>query len=83
VIEYVTYPGDRKRYFRFISRDINSIISETQAKLKKSRETIQQIIQLKKDPNSRNSRFLKHVAVGMDFFTKRLNDLKEEYRNKA
>ena len=83
VIEYVTYPGDRKRYFRFISRDIDSIISETQVKLRKSQETIQQIIKLKKDPDSRNSRFLRHVSVGMDFFTKRLNDLKEEYRNKA
>ena len=28
VIEYVTYPGDRKRYFRFVSGDINEIIAE-------------------------------------------------------
>ena len=34
VIEYVTYPGDRKRYFRFVSGDINEIIAEIEKRTK-------------------------------------------------
>jgi|ADurb_H2B_03_Slu_FD_contig_31_2129793_length_753_multi_3_in_0_out_0_1 DNA-binding transcriptional regulator GbsR (MarR family) len=80
VIEYITYTGDRKRYFRFISKDIHAIISETEVKLKKSREIIQQVIRLKKDPGSRNAAFLKHISVGMAFFIHKLDDLKKEYK---
>ena len=28
VLEYVTYPGDRKRYFRFVSANISDMIDE-------------------------------------------------------
>lgn len=83
VIEYITYPGDRKRYFRFISRDIDAIISEVEIKMRKNQEMIDQIIHLKKDPNSRNAKFLKDIFIGMDFFRKKLNDLKKEYRRKS
>ncbi|MGV8093789.1 MAG: GbsR/MarR family transcriptional regulator [Mangrovibacterium sp.] len=79
-IEYITYPGDRKRYFRFISRDIDALISEFEIKMEKNKEIVQQIIRLKKDPSSRNAAFLKHILEGMDFFIRKLDDLKEEYR---
>lgn len=79
-IEYITYPGDRKRYFRFISRDIDALISEVEIKMEKQKKIVQQIIRLKKDPNSRNATFLKHILEGMDFFIHKLDDLKEEYR---
>ncbi len=80
IIEYVTYPGDRKRYFRFVSGEIVGMISEMEAKMKKSLETIHQVIELKKDPNSRNAKFLKSVLVGMEFFIRRLDELKIEYK---
>ena len=80
IIEYVTYPGDRKRYFRFVSSDIDGIIDEMENKLKKSQMTIRQIIELKKDPNSRNATFLKDVLMGMEFFIKNMEDLKIQYK---
>ncbi len=80
IIEYVTYPGDRKRYFRFVSGDIDGIIDEMENKLKKSQMTITQIIELKKDPNSRNATFLKEVLKGMEFFIKNMEDLKIQYK---
>ncbi|MDD4189828.1 MAG: MarR family transcriptional regulator [Mangrovibacterium sp.] len=83
VIEYVTYPGDRKRYFRFISRDIEGILSEVESKMRKNRETLLQIIDLKKDPNSRNAVFLKHISEGMAFFLHKLKDFKAEYRHES
>ena len=80
VIEYITYPGGRKRYFRFISRDIEDIINEVQLKMKKNQASIQQIISLKKDQDSRNAIFLKQISDGMEFFYHKLTELKAEYR---
>lgn len=80
IIEYVTYPGDRKRYFRFVSGEIVGMINEMEAKMKRNLETIQQIIELKKDPNSRNAKFLKTVLKGMEFFINKLDELKIQYK---
>ena len=82
VIEYVTYPGDRKRYFRFVSDDINEMIDGVEKKIKKNLDIIEQIIELKKDPNSRNTNFLKNVMEGMRFFLEHIDRLKAEYRNR-
>lgn len=82
VIEYVTYPGDRKRYFRFISTDIDTIVKEMKNKMQQRLVTIQQIIELKKDPNSRNALFLKNIQQGMEFFIDQLDKLRTEYKSK-
>ena len=36
VLEYVTYPGDRKRYFRFVSANISDMIDEVEKKCSKN-----------------------------------------------
>lgn len=82
VIEYVTYPGDRKRYFRFISTDTDTLVKEMKSKMQQRLTTIQQIIELKKDPNSRNALFLKNLQQGMEFFIEQLDKLRAEYKNK-
>lgn len=80
IIEYITYPGDRKRYFRFVSGEIDGLINEMENKLKRNLIIINQIIDLKKDPNSRNSNFLRTISKGMEFFIKNLDELKVAYR---
>ena len=82
VIEYVTYPGDRKRYFRFVSGDINEIIAEIEKRMQQKLHIMQQIIELKKNPNSRNAKFLKNVLEGINFFIENLEKLKTEYKDK-
>ena len=82
VIEYVTYPGDRKRYFRFVSGDINEIIAEIEKRMQRKLHIMQQIIELKKNPNSRNAKFLKNVLEGINFFIENLEKLKTEYKDK-
>jgi len=82
VIEYVTYPGDRKRYFRFVSGDINEIIAEIEKRMQQKLHIMQQIIELKKKPNSRNAKFLKNVLEGINFFIENLEKLKTEYKDK-
>jgi DNA-binding transcriptional regulator GbsR (MarR family) len=80
IIEYITYPGDRKRYFRFVSGEIDGLINEMENKLKRNLIIINQIIDLKKDPNSRNSNFLRTISKGMEFFIKNLDELKVAYK---
>ena len=82
VIESVTYPGDRKRYFRFVSGDINEIIAEIEKRMQQKLHIMQQIIELKKNPNSRNAKFLKNVLEGINFFIENLEKLKTEYKDK-
>lgn len=43
---------------------------------------MQQIIELKKNPNSRNAKFLKNVLEGINFFIENLEKLKTEYKDK-
>lgn len=81
VIEYITYPGDRKRYFRFVSSDIGAMINDVEKKMQQSLVVIQQVLELKKDQNSRNSQFLKNVAVGMEFFIEQLGKFKAESKD--
>lgn len=80
IIEYITYPGDRKRYFRFVSGEIDGLVNEMENKLKRNLIIINQIIDLKKDPNSRNSNFLRTISKGMEFFIKNLDELKIAYK---
>lgn len=82
VIEYITYPGDRKRYFRFISTDIDTMVMEMEKKFQQRLLTVRQIIELKKDPNSRNSIFLKNIVTGMEFFIQHLDSLRAEFKKK-
>lgn len=83
VIEYVTYPGDRKRYFRFVSGDINEIIAEIEKRMQQKLHIMQQIIELKKNPNSRNAKFLKNVLEGINFFIENLEKLKQNIKTNA
>jgi len=81
-LEYVTHPGDRKRYFRFIFMEFDEVIDEVGKKIRKSQNVVSQIISLKKDPYSREAMFLKNISKGMDFFINRLDEFKTEYRKK-
>jgi DNA-binding transcriptional regulator GbsR (MarR family) len=79
LIEYITYPGDRKRYFRICSNDVESLIADIEKKLQKSISTMKKIIELKKDPYSRNTVLLNNVKNGLEFFCQQLSKCKNEF----
>jgi DNA-binding transcriptional regulator GbsR (MarR family) len=79
VIEYITYPGDRKRYFRFVSGEADESIRNFEKKILEGLETVNKVIELKKNKNSRNTMFLKKVAKGMEFFIKRIDEFRAEF----
>lgn len=81
VIEYVTYPGDRKRYFRIVSGDINEMIDEVEKRMQLKLDIMNRIIELKKNPNSRNCKFIKNITEGIKFFIEHIDKLKAEYKS--
>lgn len=82
VIEYITHPGDRKRYFRFVSLNLDRLIHEIHAKLQRDISIIEQIIALKENPDSRNALLLKSISRGMTFFMNKMEEFRAEYVNK-
>jgi DNA-binding transcriptional regulator GbsR (MarR family) len=77
-IEYVTYPGDRKRYFRISFADINIIFEAAEKKFKAASDIIDVIICLKKNPNSKNANLLKNISDGTKFFLSQLVEFKNK-----
>ncbi len=78
-IEYITIPGDRKRYFRIKTQDKFVLINEHEEKLKYTMEYIKSILELKADKNSNNSIYLANLIDMLQFFLDKFKELKEEY----
>lgn len=79
-IEYLTLPGDRKRYFRYRRRNLLSVIDTFQQKTNEFKGIVDHIIELKEDKDSPNSMYLKHWIKMIDFFSSRLNETKTEFK---
>ena len=75
VVEYVTYPGDRKRYFRFVSRDMKTILDEVRKKITEQLRVVDEILLLKKNAESRNIVMLKNVSSGMRWFLEKIDNI--------
>jgi len=76
-IEYVTYPGDRKRYFRILPSDVNVLVEDTEKKFRAYADFTERILNLKKNKDSRNSRLLKKVLEGTRIFIEGLEKFRE------
>lgn len=78
VIEYVTYSGDRKRYFRFVSSEMDAIVEGVKKKINEQLKIIDEILLLKKNQDSRNAIFMKNISSGMKWFLHRIEDIQTE-----
>jgi DNA-binding transcriptional regulator GbsR (MarR family) len=79
VVDYITIPGERKRYFQIKRMDRFALIDEHRNKLRTSRDFIQAVIDLKSDQMSENTVFLKNITDMLDFFLFKFDELKKEY----
>ncbi len=82
MIEYVTYPGDRKRYFRMVSVDVHEMLDEFEKQMVQKMDIIKEIINLKKNKESKNAVFLQNVMEGMDYFLQHVDRFRQEYERK-
>jgi DNA-binding transcriptional regulator GbsR (MarR family) len=78
-MEYVTRPGDRKRYFRIKKMDRFNLIDEYSAKLSETKNYLQKAYELKADKNSENALFIHDLINMMNFMMDRFQFLKQEY----
>lgn len=81
-IEYITQPGDRKRYFQIRKQDKYTLINGFEKKMRQSMDMFDCILSLKADKNSSNAIFLKEMKDTMEFVLTQLNKLIEASENK-
>lgn len=81
-IEYITLPGDRKRYFQLKTSDSFKILEDLEKKITDSTSLFKNIINLKADKNSKNAVFLANLLKMMNKFLMLLNKAKDEYRSR-
>lgn len=81
-IEYITLPGDRKKYYRAKIHDTFSLLDEFSGKMTQYKDMCARIHGLKGDKSSRNAVFLSEMSKMIDFFTAQIQLLKEQYSNR-
>ncbi len=81
-IEYITQPGDRKRYFQVRKQDKFNLIKSFEKKMRHTMEMFDCILSLKADKNSSNAVFLKEMKDTLEFVLTQLNKLIDESENK-
>jgi DNA-binding transcriptional regulator GbsR (MarR family) len=78
-IEYITLPGDRKRYFRLKTHNKYSLIEDFEKKMIEAIKLFNHIIELKADPNSKNTSFLKDVNEMIELVLKNIDKYKNSF----
>lgn len=78
VIEYITIPGDRKRYYQLRKRDSSSMIEEVIQFLHEKMKLLNNIIELKADKSSGNSEHFKEMIAMMEHYLDYVQQKKSE-----
>lgn len=79
LIEYFTQPGDRKRYFRIKRHDPFILFDGFKKKMIEKHDFMLQIIDLKADPESKNSQYIKELCFMLDFFQESVEMLRIKF----
>jgi len=82
IVEYITKPGDRQRYFQIKKKDKFSLIDAHRAKFIDMSNYLQAILDLKADKKSENAVFIENMISTINFFIEKFEELKKEYENK-
>ncbi len=81
-IEYITLPGDRKRYFRFRKQNAGAIIEVMEKKLNNLRELTGTILELKADQQSENAIYLQEMQRSLCVFLESIAESKLKLQQK-
>ena len=82
-IEYITLPGDRKRYFRFRKQNSGAIIEDMEKKLNNLRILSGTILELKADQQSGNAIYLQDMQRSLCVFLESIAESKLKLQQKA
>lgn len=76
-IEYITLPGDRKRYFQLKTQESNKIIEDFESKITKAKDLLGYTLELKVDKKSKNSIYIKQMTNILEVVLANLNKAKQ------
>ncbi len=82
LIEYITLPGDRKRYFRMKTQNSFDMLEEFKTKTTKIKNLFDTIVELKADKDSKNCQAYRLYIDMAEFILENLGDLKHRFENK-
>jgi len=78
-VEYITKPGDRKRYFQLKKLDKFALLDGNKIKIQRICEYLKAALDLKADKNSENAIFIMNLLDMFNFFLEKFEDFKKEY----
>lgn len=77
-IEYVTYPGDRKRYFRIKVNSREQYLSSMKKQMQSIERLFSTALELKTDKNSRVASVMKEMLKGLEYFKTIIDDYEQK-----
>jgi len=80
-IEYITLPGERKRYFQINRKEPLSIIEEFEKKILKTKEIFDYLLELKENPESPNAIFFMELRNITKLLLTSFEQCKGEYKS--
>lgn len=78
-IEYITYPGDRKRYFRIKINSRKSFIQSLRQHIERFENVNRAALELKKDRNSRSAQNIQAMLKSLEFWKTQMNNYEKEF----
>ena len=78
-IEYITYPGDRKRYFRIKINTPKSFLLALRRHIEKIETVNRAALELKQDKNSRSAKNIQEMLKSLEFWKKQMDTYEKEF----
>ena len=78
-IEYITYPGDRKRYFRIKVNTRRTFIQSLRKHVERLEKVNRAALELKKDKNSRTAKNIEEMLKSLDFWKAEMDNYEKEF----
>lgn len=78
-IEYITYPGDRKRYFRLKINTRKQFLQAMKRHIEKMEKLNRMALELKKDKESRTAKNISAMLEGLTFWKSQMENYEKEF----
>ena len=78
-IEYITYPGDRKRYFRIKVNTRKKFLQDMRRHIEKLEKIHRLALELKQDKESRTAKNIGAMVESLNFFKEQVDNYEREF----
>ena len=78
-IEYITYPGDRKRYFRIKINTRKKFLQDMRRNVEKMQKINRLALELKQDKESRTAKNIKAMLESLSFFMDQMDNYEKKF----